>query len=72
MLYHYPTIPIKPHIRRFNEDFHDSGINTPTNRFPLNLHGFKQEIRYNLIKLDLTVILRWIDYLYQLSKEIEI
>ena len=62
---------VKPYIRRFNKDFHDSGINTPPNRFPLNLHGFKQEIRYNLDKLVLTRILRWIDYLYQLSKEIE-
>ena len=46
-------MPIKPHKTRFNEDCDDSGINTLSSLFPLNLDGFKQEIAYDLDKGDL-------------------
>ena len=41
---------VKPHKTWFNEDYDDSGINTPPTRFPLKLDGFKRVIPYDLIK----------------------
>ena len=40
-----PTIPLKPYKTCFNEDCDDSGINTLSNLFPLNLDGFKRVLR---------------------------
>ena len=51
---------IKPYKTCFNKDFYDSGINTLSNRFPLNLGGFKQEIAYDLNKGDLNGFIPWI------------